>query len=191
MYRDSWAKSLSTRREQRLLDQLLSSQGHCETLLDLPCGGGRVSPPLARHCDLLLEADIGLGQVRYAREFGRVPTRQLWMTASGFEIPLQDSAVDGTVCVRLNHHLPTAAEREQLVRELLRVSKRFVVMTYFDFDSLKNRLRRLRGKKPKLTMRTDELRELARSCGARLVACPALFVVGSGHRYALMVKGPA
>jgi SAM-dependent methyltransferase len=190
MYRDSWAKTLSTRREARLLDRLLESQGHCATLLDLPCGGGRVSAPLARHTDLLIEADIGLGQVRYARQHGRVPTRQIWMTASGFEIPLQDAAVDGTVCVRLNHHLPTAVERERLVRELLRVSRRFVVMTFFDYDSLKNRLRRLRGKRPKLTMRVDELAALAQTCGAALVTSPALFVVGSGHRYALMVKRP-
>ena len=188
MYRDSWAKSLSTRREHRLLDRLLEGQGRCRTLLDLPCGGGRVSAPLARHTDLLIEADIGLGQVRYARENGRVPTRQIWMTASGFEIPLHDDAVDGTVCVRLNHHLPTATERERLVRELLRVSRRFVVMTFFDYHSLKNRLRRLRGKRPKLTMQVDELRDLAQSCGAELVTCPALFVIGSGHRYALMVK---
>ena len=126
--------------------------------------------------------------MRYAREHGRVPTQQIWMTASGFEIPLQDAAVDGTVCVRLNHHLPAAVERERLVRELLRVSKRFVIMTFFDFDSLKNRLRRMRGKSPKFTMRVDELGALAQSCGATLVASPALFVVGSGHRYALMVK---
>jgi SAM-dependent methyltransferase/uncharacterized protein YbaR (Trm112 family) len=191
MYRDSWAKSISTRRENQLLDQLLESQGRCRTLLDLPCGGGRVSTPLARHTDLLIEADIGLGQVRYARDNGRVPTKQIWMTASGFEIPLHDAAVDGTVCVRLNHHLPTAVERERLVRELLRVSRRFVIMTFFDFHSLKNRLRRLRGKRPKFTMQVDELQELAQSCGAALVTCPALFVIGSGHRYALMVKQPA
>jgi hypothetical protein len=34
----------------------------------------------------------------------------------------------------------------------------------------------------------DELGALAQSCGAKLVECPALFVIGSGHRYALMVK---
>ena len=95
--------------------------GPCSTS---PAGADALSLPLARHTDLLLEADIGLGQVRYAREHGRVPTQQIWMTASGFEIPLRDAAVDGTVCVRLNHHLPAAAERDRLVRELLRVSRR-------------------------------------------------------------------
>jgi len=32
------------------------------------------------------------------------------------------------------------------------------------------------------------LAALAESCGATLVTSPALFVIGSGHRYALMVK---
>jgi len=191
MYRDHWTKRISTRREFRLLGRLLSSQGRSATLLDLPCGGGRLSAALAPHADLLIEADIGLGQVRYGREHGRVDTRQVWITASGFQIPLRDGAADGVVCVRLNHHLPTAAERERLVRELLRVARRFAIMTFFDFDSLKNRLRRLQGKPPKLTMRVEELRALAAACGANLEACPALFVVGSGHRYALMVKDGA
>lgn len=192
MYRDRWTKRISTRREFRLLTSLLATQGHSKVLLDLPCGGGRVSPPLAPHTDLLVEADIALGQVRYGRANGRVPTRQIWMTASGFHIPLRDSSVDGTVCIRLNHHLPTPAERERLVRELLRVSNRFVIMTFFDFYSLKNTLRRMRRpfdkKPPKSTMTVSELRLLARACGADLVACPALFPIGSGHRYALMVK---
>lgn len=195
MYRDRWTKRISTRRENELLTSLLSSQGRCKVLLDLPCGGGRVSPPLAPHTDLLIEADIAFGQVRYGQANGRVATRQVWMTASGFHIPLRDAGVDGAVCIRLNHHLPTKEERERLVRELLRVSRRFVIMTFFDFHSLKNTLRRLRQpfdrKPPKCTMTVTELRGLARDCGAELVACPALFLIGSGHRYALMVKKPS
>lgn len=195
MYRDRWTKRISTRREYKLLTTLLASQGHSKVLLDLPCGGGRVSPAIAPHTDLLIEADIALGQVRYGRANGRVATKQIWMTASGFHIPLKDSSIDGTVCIRLNHHLPTPAERERLVRELLRVSRRFVIMTFFDFNSLKNTLRRMRrpfdGKPPKCTMKVSELRQFVQSCGAELVTCPALFLVGSGHRYALIVKKPA
>jgi hypothetical protein len=37
-------------------------------------------------------------------------------------------------------------------------------------------------------MKLKEFRNLARECGATLVACPALFLIGSGHRYALIVK---
>lgn len=193
MYTSRFSKRWSTQREFTLLERLLSSQPHSASLLDLPSGGGRLSPQIACHTDLLIEADIALGQVQYGRAHGRVPgARQFWMTASGFHIPLKTGGVDGVVCVRLSHHLPTAAERERLVRELLRVSRRFVIMTFFDFHSLKNLGRRLRrpldGKAPKMTMTVSRVRELAREGGADLAACPALSHIGSGHRYALMVK---
>ncbi len=191
-YHDRWTKRISTWREVSLLDRMLRNQGRCEVLLDLPCGGGRLSSPMARCTDLLIEADVALGQLRYGREHGRVSTVQVWMSASGFHIPLRDASVDGTVCVRLTHHLPSGAEREQLVRELLRVSKRFLILSFFDYYSPKNTLRRLRRpfnrKPPKSTMKAGELRRLAQDCGARLVESPALFLIGSGHRYALMVK---
>lgn len=48
--------------------------------------------------------------------------------------PLRDGSVDGTVCVRLSHRLPTAAERERLLTELLRVSRRFVIMKMYRRD---------------------------------------------------------
>ena len=67
-YRDRWTKRISTWREFGLLDKLLRNQGPCKVLLDLPCGGGRLSPPMARYTDLLIEADVGLGQVRYGRK---------------------------------------------------------------------------------------------------------------------------
>ena len=192
MYANRWSKRWITRREYNLLRQLLASQPHCKTLLDLPSGGGRLSPQIAEYTDLLIEADIALGQVQYGREFGRVKTPQVWMTASGFHIPLRDNSLDAIVCVRLNHHLPTAEERERLARELLRVARKFVVMTFFDYHSLKNLGRRLRRpldkKPPKMTMTVDRVRELANEGGADLVAWPALANLGSGHRYALMVK---
>lgn len=191
-YRERLTKRMTTRREFSLLEGLLREQGRCKALLDLPCGGGRLSPPMAGHTDLLIEADVGLGQLRYGRLHGRVSTDQVWMIGSGFQIPLHDDSVDGAVCIRLTHHLPTEAERERLVRELLRVSKRFVIVSFFDHYSAKNTLRRLsrpfNGKSPKLTMKVSNLGRLAKDCGARLVKSQALFPIGSGHRYALIVK---
>jgi hypothetical protein len=108
---------------------------------------------------------------------------------------LRDQAVDAVVCVRLNHHLPTAEERERLVRELMRVARRFVIMTFFDQASLKNRLRELRRpfdrKPPKMTMSVPQLRQLAQDGGFALKAQPALEPLTSGHRYALMVRQTA
>lgn len=194
-YRRQILKRSSTKREFRLIRRHFEQVGHSRVVLDLPCGGSRLTPAFAEFADLVIEADIAIGPVLFGRSASAVATPRVWMTASAFHIPLRDAAVDGTVCVRLSHHLPTGPERDRLVRELLRVSRRFVVMTYFDHHSVKNRLRRLRQpfdhKPPKMTMTTARVAELAREQGARLVAAPALSRLGSGHRYALIVRDGA
>jgi len=193
-YQRQFFKRMSTRLEHRILEKLLVGRGHCSRILDIPSGGGRLSTQIAPAADLLIEADIALGQVLYARDTSKIPNPQVWMTASAFHLPFKDRSIDGTVCVRLCHHLPSPGERERLVRELLRVSRRFVIMTFFDENSPKNLLRRthnllgLPRKSPKLTMRVPRLKELAREAGADLAACPYLTFLGSGHRYALMVR---
>ncbi len=181
-------KRLSTRREHRILQHLLKRLPHCATMLEIPCGGGRISPQLEHATDLLIQADTGLGQILYGMTKEKLRIPQIWMTANAFHIPLQDNSVDAAVCIRLSHHLPTYGQREELLAELLRVARGYVIMTFFDYHSIKNTLRRLRNKKPKLTMKLSRVSAVAAAHGARLVACPRLSVIGSGHRYALMVK---
>lgn len=185
-------KRVGTRHEWRLIRRHLKRVGHSRVILELPCGGGRITPALAAAADFLIEADIAIGQILYGRATGNVATPRAWMTASAFHIPLRDGAVDGAVCVRLAHHLPTPAERDRLFHELLRVSKRFVIATFFDHYSLKNLTRRLRHpfnrKPPKHSMTVARVSQLAREGGGRLVAAPPLNRLASGHRFALIVK---
>lgn len=191
-YKRKLFKRMSTNREFHLLQKLLGSQEHCRTILDLPCGGGRLSPQIAPHTDLLIEADIAEGQVLYGSRNVSLPTPQIWMTASAFHIPFSDASIDAVVSCRLCHHLPTADERDRLVCELLRVAKKFVIMTFFDHYSPKNILRQVRRPfnhlPPKMTMTINRVRELAQQNGARLVEYPCLAWLSSGHRYALMIK---
>ncbi len=182
------SKRINTTREHGVLARLLRTQGRSGILLDIPSGGGRLSPVLEQHTDLLIEADIALGQLLYGAADPALKKAAVRMTASAFHIPLRADAVDGTVCCRLSHHLPTAGERERLVAELLRVSRCFVIMTFFDHDSHKNRRRLALGKPSKMTMTVKQVAELARSGGAELVAHPALFPFFSGHTFAVMLK---
>ena len=130
-YRDKFFKRRSTWKEFKLLRQLLGSQERCHTLLDVPCGGGRLSPQMEPYTDVLIEADAGLGQLRYLKSTAKPETTRVWMSVSAFHLPFRPLSVDGVVCVRLCHHLPTPAERERLIAELLRVARRFVVMVLF------------------------------------------------------------
>ena len=194
-YQDKLLKRSSTRREYELLRRHVACVGRSRVILDLPCGGGRLTPAFADSAGLVIEADIALGQLIYARAAESLAPPRVWMTASAFHIPLRDRAVDGAISVRLSHHLPTAAERERHLAELLRVSQRFVIVTFFDYHSLKNRLRRLRrlydGQAPKMTMTVDRVAEIAQGHGARLIDAPPLSRIASGHRYALIVRESA
>lgn len=194
-YREKLLKRSSTRREFELIRAHMARVGRSRVVLDLPSGGGRLTPAFAEFADLVIEADIALGQVLYGRAESSAATPRFWMTASAFHIPLRDQAVDGTISVRLSHHLPTPAERERHLTELLRVSRRFVIMTFFDHYSLKNWLRRMRQpfdrQPPKMTMTTYEVADIARQHGARLLDAPPLSRIGSGHRYALIVRDAA
>ncbi len=182
-----------TGRERRLIRRFLKPLGRSKAILEIPCGGGRLTPGFADLSDLVIEADVAIGQVAYGRAHSRLSTPCVWLTASAFHVPLRDASVDGAVCVRLSHHLPTSAERERLFGELLRVSRRFVVVTFFDRHSLKNLTYRLRhpfrGGPPKLTMTRAEVAALARAGGAKLAGVAPLSRIGSGHRYALLLKG--
>lgn len=181
-----------TPRETRLIRRFVRKVGRSRTILEIPCGGGRLTPAFADATDLVIEADIALGQVQYGRATSKLPVRRAWMTASAFHVPLRAGSVDGAICIRLLHHLPTAAERDRLLSELLRVSRRFVILTFFDRHSLKHLTWRIRHpfsrapRKPALSR--SELAALLRGSGARLVASAPLSRFGSGHRYALIVK---
>lgn len=185
----------TTRREIALIRRHLRRVGRSRFILDLPCGGGRLSPALADATDVVIEADIGIGQIRYGRAHSKVAIPRVWMTASALHIPLGNSSVDGVVCARLAHHFAADSERERLFRELLRVSRRFVIVTFFDQRSFKNVSRRwrhpFRRMPPKQAMTIEGVDALARAHGARLVDAPRLSWIGSGHRYALILKDAA
>jgi ubiquinone/menaquinone biosynthesis C-methylase UbiE/uncharacterized protein YbaR (Trm112 family) len=197
MYGGRASKRATTNRESRLIQRHLLSQPPCRTILDMPCGGGRLSPAIALAAPdaVIIEADIGLGQVRYARAHGLDGTRQAFITASGFHLPIRDGGVDAVVCIRLFHHLPAVAERQRLLDELLRVSRAFAILTFFDYYSVKNTLRRVRApfnkKPPKHAIKPEWLRAEARARGAELIAMPHLFYLSSGHRFALLRKTDA
>ncbi len=187
-YQRRWFKRCTTRREIGRIERLLASQPRCGRLLDIPCGGGRVSGPFAAATDLLLQADLSLDQILMARRIMGSQGRVVWFTASAFMIPLKDGAVDGVICNRLMHHLPPGVEQERAIHELLRVSARFVIVSYYDHDSFKSLGRRIRGRHRGHTLRRRDLRALAERGGAFVEVDVPLWCGGSRLRYALLRK---
>ena len=130
------------RRERRAIRALLQRAEFGDgPWLDAPCGAGRLSDELPADVvqvdrDPEMVAAVGAG-----------PTRAC---ASVHALPFGDGAFAGVLCMRLLQHIATPVERTDILRELRRVSRGPIVVSFFDAQSLQHlrrKLRRLRGKR--------------------------------------------
>lgn len=113
-----------------------------ESVLDLPCGAGRLLPLLRdRFGHRVVQADGALAMLRTADERGRGSDR---VQADALAMPFADGAFDGVVVFRFLHHLPPEAQR-LVVAEACRVAGRFVVVSFFHPCSAHHLQRVLRG----------------------------------------------
>ena len=187
-------KRISERREKRLLERILQTVGRQETLLDVPCGAGRLSPVLARFADQVYEVDYSLAILKLCRANApRGNYAPFLANATALCLPFGDRTFDLVASIRLSHHFPKAEDRLAHVRELCRVSRRYVLVTFFGTESLKNRLRNARRmlgskKRGKFTLHHREVEGVAKECGFRLRDSWALAPFFSGHYFAMLER---
>lgn len=183
-YRKKLHRKLSDRRERALLRRFFERIGHVDSILDVPCGHGRLADFLADRCDHLIEADWSHTMVELNQRDHGVRGRS-YCRASALEIPLPDHSVDVIVSFRLSHHLESLELRESHLRELFRVARKAVIVTWFSASSLKNVLREVRvklaGKSRKRVMHNDRVATIAKECGFHRQQARPLFLIGSGH----------
>ena len=141
-YEKSLARRLSLRREIRCVDRALAAAGASGTILDLPCGAGRFAATIRAVADRYLASDLSLPMARLCVQVAGGGEAFL---ADAHRIPLGDGAVDGVAALRLIHHFPDPDERRALLAEFARVSRRFLVVTFLDAGSVKQRLHRWKG----------------------------------------------
>lgn len=117
-----------------------------ETVLDLPCGAGRLLPLLQqRFGHRVVHADGALAMLLQART--RAPSPVPAVQGDALAMPFAAGAVDGVVMFRFLHHLPADARR-RAIGEACRTARRFVVASFFHPCSahhLQRRLRRFTG----------------------------------------------
>lgn len=136
-------------RERALLARLWPGRPG-ETVLDLPCGAGRLLPLLRdRFGHRVVQADGALAMLRQARAAagGAAPHA---VAADALAMPFAAGAVDGVVMFRFLHHLPGEA-RARTIAEACRTARRFVVASFFhpcSFHHLQRKLRQLGGAAP-------------------------------------------
>jgi SAM-dependent methyltransferase len=192
-----WTERVNNWNEQRLLKRLLESVS-METLdrwaLDLPCGYGRLYHVLGDLGASVVESDWSFHLLSAARLFHadqrHSPPPAGYVRATALSLPFRDRAFGLVLSVRLCHHSREHEERLRYLRELMRVSGQWLVFTYFDTGSIKNRThefrRRFNGKRSKWTLDAREVKEVSESAGFEVVESIWMSRLFSGHRYVLL-----
>ncbi len=118
-------------RENRVLLNLLEELSPVRSLLDAPCGVGRVAA-LAQLSEIpYTGVDLAPAMLDAAKDRCRDEQRSVaWIRGDLEALPLRGRSFDVVLCLRLLHHLPERI-RERVVREVSRAASRAVIFTYF------------------------------------------------------------
>ena len=160
----------STERKWRAIRAAMgTSFGALERVLDLPCGTGRFTGRLLDERKRVIAADRSLPMLSAAREKRGEAS---YVCADAERLPFADGAFDLVLSIRFLFHVPRE-RRVGVLREMARVSRRFVVVDVrhrYSFATITKRLRaRLAGRPPpSLRYRWSEIEHDLRAAGLAL-----------------------
>lgn len=130
--------------ELRMIRRALPMLSNCKTFLDAPCGAGRATLLLARVGYEVTGIDLGEGALAVSREqAAKAGVAARFEQADVQQMPFADRQFDAVLCFRLYHHFPKDCLRVGVIKELCRVSRRYVLMSYLDpyaYTSLRRRI---------------------------------------------------
>lgn len=123
-------------KEVRALDRALDRTSDVKQALDVPCGTGRITKVLLDRGLQVAGVDLSLAMIAEAKKNLRAyDGRVTFAEGNATKLEFPDNSFDLVTCVRLFGHVPGDI-RLQMLRELRRVSRRWVIVNYFDLNSL-------------------------------------------------------
>jgi SAM-dependent methyltransferase len=182
-------KRISSIFERRAIRRALAVTGARDAnVLDVPCGAGRLTPLLSPVSARLVSCDYSPAMLRVFRRTHRGPC----FVGSAFDLPFADRSFDVVFSARLSHHIGSDARRAAYLCEIMRISTGWVIVTIFDRNSLKNRLRevsrRLRAKRSKHTFARGDVERIARERGFTVAAAFPLSRLASGQVFYVLQR---
>ena len=206
-YRDGrWRSARAGGRDPSLVRRILEQHGVEVSrggILDAPCGTGRLRPTLEARGAPYVGVDVSASMLRPDASgasdaagaggagfelHGRV------LRAAVESLPFGPDTFDVVVSCRLLHHVHEREDLEAFVRELVRVSNRLVVASFWDQASLHAWRRRVglrRGPRPegRRAVAKAVLRRLFEQAGAPIVGFHHSFRFVSQQTFLVAHKG--
>ncbi len=181
-------------REQRAVSSIFSGLADCESVLDVPCGAGRLLSTLSESQRRVIEADVSCEMVFLAwRESQRLGVPAQFLDLDARDIPMGDRSVDSIFCNRLLHHILSAESRAAFLMEFHRVTRRYLIVSYFDyhrFGPFRRMLKAIKGRNvdytryPTLPQFLSELQD----CGFALRSIVAVGPFWTTEKYLVLEK---
>lgn len=108
------------------------------SILDIPCGTGRITSHLLSLGYRVTGADISCHMIELARQhIGEHPRLEGLRTLDAEQLDLEDNSFDGIAPVRFMGHLPRDV-KVRVLKEWARVASKFIVVTFYFAGSLRS-----------------------------------------------------
>lgn len=158
-YPSEYGRGWRDRREKACIEKCLASIPEGSRVLDLPCGTGRLTRLLVSRGYRVTGADVSEAMLAHARENYRDYQRQQGGKAANVQFEVRDvlatgfnnDQFDGVTCIRLFHHFADSETRRRGLKELRRICRGPMVVTFlnsFALDRYSSWLKaKVRGKK--------------------------------------------
>jgi SAM-dependent methyltransferase len=168
--RSRFGSSRAAERDPRIVASILEQyqvRPSTKPVLDAPCGTGRLRPVLEEAGLRYVGLDVSPAMIGEAR----AKDDSDLILGSVAALPFRDDAFDLVLCCRLLHHLHEPEDLRCAVRELVRVSQRLVVASFWDLGSLHGLrarvgLKRSEGPRGRRAVSKRVLRSLFEDAGA-------------------------
>lgn len=117
-------------RKWKTILAALELTSEVKTVLDMPCGTGRFTSPLALRGYDVIASDISIEMMQHARSAGgQVDGVAGYVQAGAESLPLRTGSVDCAMSIRFLHHIDPET-RVRILAEMKRVSRRWVILDY-------------------------------------------------------------
>ncbi len=118
-------------REWQALTRALDRAGNIGTILDIPCGTGRFTGDLVQAGYTVIGGDISIPMMKQAKAKPAAADPKVlgFVQADAENLPLADDSVDCVMSIRFMHHVDSATRRRML-RDMGRVSRRWLIIDY-------------------------------------------------------------
>lgn len=152
------------RREQAVVRRFLESLPPSSAAVDIPCGAGRLAPLFNQTGVRYVGADVALAMVQLARR--TLGQGADVVAADALALPFADRAFDALVSVRLLHRIHHRETRAAMLREMARVVRGPLLVSYYTRWNLRGLRKWLSGRFPGLAVAA--IRQDARQAGLRI-----------------------